>query len=136
LIAIYCFLLTRTASGGADRPCLAAAVDCADSCCPIDATALSTSALLMVVSLRRDRRFNEGMLHRLHADVGNNLTDFRSTRGAFGQGSLQIVVDLTTGTFYADVDLFNPYQDVVNWVGHAGEVVAGWFRRTPHGDQT
>lgn len=87
------------------------------------------TGLLMVVQLRRDSRFAEGTLHRLHADVGTNLTDFRSHRGAFGKGSLQIVVDLTTGQFYADVDLFSPYTDLVNFMGHTGEVIAGWWRK-------
>lgn len=94
-----------------------------------DGCVRGATGLLMVVALRRDARFAEGTLHKLHADVGDNLTDFRSYRGAFGPGSLQIVVDLTTGQFYADVDLWNPYQDAVNWVGHAGEVLSGWWRR-------
>lgn len=86
--------------------------------------------LLAVVWLREDARFSEGILFGYHRDVGDNLTDFRSDRGACGRGSLQLVIDLTTGHFWADVDVFNPYQDLVNWIGHAfGEVIPGWFRR-------
>lgn len=73
--------------------------------------------------------FASGGLHLLHPDVGDHRRDFRSYRGAFGKGSLQIVVDERTGKFYADVDAWNPYADVVNWIGHAGEVIAGRLRR-------
>ena len=80
-------------------------------------------------ALRADERFASGGLHHLHPEVGSDRADFRSYRGTFGRGSLQIVVDLQTGAFYADVDQWNPYEDVVNWVGHAGEVLKGWWKR-------
>lgn len=74
--------------------------------------------------LRRDPRFHEGSLHYLHVDVGTRRTDFRSYKGMVCRGSLQVVVDLATGRFYADIDGWNPYQDLVNWFGHAvGEVL-------------
>lgn len=85
--------------------------------------------LRMVVHvLRRNKRFTEGSLHGLHVDVGKRRTDFRSERNSVGVGSLQIVVDLESGRFYADIDKWNPYQDAVNWLGHAfGEVLPGWL---------
>lgn len=83
-----------------------------------------------VVQLRDDPRFAEGGLHALHADVGTPRTEFRSYRGCCGPGSLQIVVNLQSGAFYADVDAWNPYADAVNWLGHAfGEVIPNWLTR-------
>lgn len=79
--------------------------------------------------LREHPEFCEGVLHQLHQDVGEDRTEFRCFRGAFGKGSLQLVIDRSTGKFYADLDHWNPYEDVVNWVGHAGEVLGGWWRR-------
>lgn len=74
--------------------------------------------------------FAHGILYGFHTDVGRNLTDFRSYTGTFGPGSLQIVMDRNTGHFYADVDRFNPYQDVINAFGHLfGEVLPHLFRR-------
>lgn len=89
--------------------------------------------LKAIVMLRKDPQFTEGGLHRLHADVGDDLTEFRSDRGAFGKGSMQIVIDKTTGKFYADCDAWSPYMDLVNWVGHAGEVIGGWWKRRKQG---
>lgn len=63
--------------------------------------------------------FQEGSLHRLHADVGKRRADFRSIKGKVCPGSLQVVVDLDSGRFYCDIDAWNPYQDLVNWVGHS-----------------
>ena len=79
--------------------------------------------------LRADDRFKEGLFYGLHRDVGHALTDFRSFRGALGEGSLQIVIDKETGRFYADVDKWNPYADVVNFIGHTCEVIAGCYSR-------
>lgn len=80
--------------------------------------------------LQQDDRFASGILHGLHADVGEDRADFRSHTGALGKGSLQIVVDKQTGRAYADVDRFSPYSDVVGFLGHAfGEVIPGWFRK-------
>jgi hypothetical protein len=43
---------------------------------------------------------------------------------------MQLVIDQQTGHFHVDVDRFNPYQDVVNFFGHAfGEVLPNLFRR-------
>lgn len=81
----------------------------------------------LLAQLRKDNRFAEGLFYGLHRDVGQALTDFRSFRGVLGEGSLQIVIDKETGRFYADVDKWNPYADVVNFLGHTGEVVAGFF---------
>lgn len=93
--------------------------------------------LRAVVQLRKDKRFTEGGLHHLHKDVGLNRTEFRSDTGKLLSGSTQIVVDLTTGRFYADVDRFNPYQDAANNVGHALlEVLPGWMKPKSKGEQT
>ena len=81
--------------------------------------------------LRSDDRFKEGIGHLLHADVGKHRVDFRSHRGEFGKGSLQIVIDRKTGALYADVDAHSPYDDVVGFVAHNAEVlknkIKGWF---------
>ena len=80
--------------------------------------------------LRADPRFASGLLYQLHKDVGEDLTEFRAHPGEIGKGSLQIVIDKQTGRFYADIDGFSPYSDVVNWIGHAfGEVVPSFFRK-------
>ena len=80
--------------------------------------------------LRADPRFASGSLYQLHRDVGTDLCEFRAHPGELGAGSLQIVIDKTTGKFYADLDRFSPYTDLVNWLGHAfGEVVPGWFKK-------
>lgn len=87
---------------------------------------------LIIEQLLKDKRFASGSLHKLHVDVGLNRRDFRAFRGALGakhKGSLQIVIDEITGNFYADVDAWNPYEDVVSWVGHASEVVSHALKR-------
>lgn len=81
--------------------------------------------------LRKDARFREGLLFGLHTNVGRKLTDFRSYRGAFGRGSLQLVIDRETGKCYADVDGWNPYADLIGFVAHSGEVIGHWLRRRP-----
>ena len=86
---------------------------------------LAPSAL---VALRADPRFVEGPLHLLH-DVGAPKTEFRSERGAFGRGSLQVVVNTVNGRCVLDVDRFSPYDDVVGFLGHTGEVVVSGWRR-------
>lgn len=94
---------------------------------------------LEVISLLdRDDRFAKGLLYGLHLDVGDgrNLVDYRSYTGALGRGSLQIVIDRDTGDCWIDVDRHCPYEDVVRFIGHAGEVIAGFFawlfRRRPN----
>jgi hypothetical protein len=92
--------------------------------------------------LRQDPRFAEGPWHLLHADVGDPKTEFRAHPGEIGHGSLQIVINTHSGYFYADIDRFSPYTDVVNIGGHAfGEVVPNWiktigrlFRKKPKAD--
>jgi hypothetical protein len=84
--------------------------------------------------LKADPRFANGVFYGLHRDVGADLIDFRSYSGELGKGSLQLVVDRVTGVCYADIDGFNPYQDVVNTLGHLfGEMLPNrlrkWFRR-------
>jgi hypothetical protein len=81
------------------------------------------------VPLRADGRFIEGPLSQMHGEVGEPRTEFRSVRGSLGRGSLQIVVNTVTGRCVMDVDRFSPYDDVVGFVGHTGEVLAGVGRR-------
>lgn len=81
-------------------------------------------------SFRSSEDYASGILYGFHTDVGRNLWDYRSFTGTFGSGSLQVVMDRTTGQFHIDVDQFNPYQDVVNFVGHAFvEVLPNLFRK-------
>ena len=80
------------------------------------------------LALAADERFIEGPLGVLH-DVGSPKTEYRSVRGTFGKGSLQVVVNTVDGRCVMDVDRFSPYDDVVGFFGHAWEVVRGWFRR-------
>lgn len=80
--------------------------------------------------VKDDARFVSGPLYQLHRDVGGDLAEYRSFRGNLGSGSLQIVIDQKTGHFHCDVDTFNPYQDVVNFFGHAfGEVLPYGLRK-------
>lgn len=90
-------------------------------------TGIIVNISAFLATLRARNEWQEGSLHHLHADIGPNRADFRAHRGAFGKGSLQIVLDTNMGRCYADVDAFSPYEDVVGWLGHAGEVVKGWF---------
>jgi hypothetical protein len=87
----------------------------------------------IVDALILDARFANGVFYQLHRDdfdPGADLTEFRSYNGTLGKGSLQLVIDRRTGACYADVDKFNPYQDVVRIIGHTfGEVIPNWFRR-------
>src|SRR5512139_2615066 len=41
-----------------------------------------------------------GSLHKQHKEVGRKRRDYRSDRGVFGMGSLQIVVSRATGTVF------------------------------------
>lgn len=80
-------------------------------------------------TLAGDGNFAHGILYGLHTNVGHDLMDFRSYRGAFGKGSLQLVIDQKTGECYADVDVFNIYEDLIGVVGHSViEVVPHLFR--------
>lgn len=84
----------------------------------------------MYDQLVADGSFAKGALYGFHINEvpGGNLTDIRSYTGTFGDGSLQIVVSANSLNFYADVDRFNPYQDLVNFFGHTFlEVLPGLF---------
>lgn len=97
--------------------------------CSVESCVRAKADLDIVPALRADRRFKEGIGHLLHADVGDDRTDFRGHRGEFGKGSLQIVVDKRTGVFYCDVDGWSPYEDVIGLFAHAGEVIRNRWRR-------
>ena len=90
--------------------------------------------LAAIVALRKDVRFQEGIWHLLHPKVGKPRTEFRSNRGELQPGvenSMQIVINLQTGAFEADLDRYNT-QDVVNIIGHLfgkGGVIPNWFKR-------
>jgi hypothetical protein len=100
------------------------------ACSANGTTLFGTLDVNAIERLTTDPRFANGVFYGYHRDVGGDLTDFRSYRGAFGRGSLQLVVDRQTGQFYADIDKFNVYQDVVGFIGHAfGEVVPHWFKK-------
>ena len=90
-----------------------------------------------IVKLRADKEnFIETDLHHLHKDVGGDRVDFRGIKNKFGKGSLQIVISQETGVLYADVDKWNPAQDLVNWTGHTfGEVIPNWFKRVFKGQK-
>jgi hypothetical protein len=93
-------------------------------------TLLGTVDLTIIERLLRDERFANGIFYGLHRDVGADLIDFRSYNGTFGKGSLQLVIDQVTGMCYADLDKFNPYQDVVSVLGHMiGEVIPNRVKR-------
>ncbi len=82
--------------------------------------------------LSNDGNFANGFLYGSTPDVGRELRDFRSYTGSFGDGSLQIAISADSGNFHIDVDRFNPYQDVVNFFGHAfvevlPSLVKSWF---------
>lgn len=95
-----------------------------------DGSAIRGTIRLHVVHLlATDGRFLRGHLHHLHDEVGTPRTEWRSLNGSLGPGSLQIVLNAQTGQCYVDVDRYNPYHDLVRFVGHTGEVLRGWWRR-------
>lgn len=105
-------------------------LDCCDRYEEVGATVRGVVRLDLIAQLQADRRFACGPFHLMHADVGEPRTEFRSHTGELGDGSLQIVINTQTGDFYADVDKFSPYSDLVGVVGHFfGEVMGPWFRR-------
>lgn len=91
-----------------------------------------TVPLSLIEHLRTDKQFASGVFHLLHkADVGTPRVEFRSHRGTLQKGSLQMVINRRTGTFYADVDRFPVYSDVVGALGHFfGEVLFKRRKRT------
>jgi hypothetical protein len=86
--------------------------------------------LEIIPHLRHDARFLSGILHHLHPEVGGDRVEFRSIRGSFGAGSLQVVIGVDTERFHADIDRFSPYDDVVGFGGHAiVDVLPHWLKR-------
>ena len=72
--------------------------------------------------------FRRGILHSRHKDIGPKRVDYRSNRGSLGAGSLQVVFSKLTGVVFIDMDDFNPYEDVVSFLGHAREVCLNRLR--------
>lgn len=93
------------------------------------ATLVGNVQVGLVDLLKLDAKFANGNFYGLHRDVGGALIDFRSYNGAFGKGSMQLVISQATGDCYADIDDHNPYQDLVRFVGHTGELVSHAFKR-------
>lgn len=83
----------------------------------------------LIHELESNKKFKEGWLHGLHVNVGKHRRDFRSIKGSFGRGSLQVVIDNRTYRMYADIDKDSPYDDVVSFVLHSKDVIRNWFRR-------
>ena len=72
--------------------------------------------------------FRKGLLSNRHKDVGRARIDYRSFRGTLGRGSMQIVVSMSTGAVFIDMDRFNPYEDLASFIGHSWEVIHNRFR--------
>lgn len=83
----------------------------------------------LLTKLESNPKFKRGVLHGLHVDVGKNRRDYRAIKGSYGRGSTQVVIDSKTFVLYADVDNHSPYDDVVSFIGHSGEVIRGWFNK-------
>lgn len=77
--------------------------------------------------LSRSPQFINANLGYLHdAELGEPCFDFRSiTNGnnCLGNLSLQINIGKTSGRARADLDKFNPVQDLSSFIGHIGEVL-------------
>lgn len=74
--------------------------------------------------LQAHKDFVCGPLSALHPRVGTPRIDLRAYRRSFGPRALQFVINPDTGVGDVDLDRFNPYEDVVSILGHAGEVVS------------
>ena len=92
--------------------------------------------LKLVLLLRGDARFKEGIFHRLHPNVGKPRTEFRSHTDEFGEGSgsLQVVINTRDGFVECDCDKYGAYADLVGMVRHMAEEVIwpklkGWLGR-------
>ena len=72
--------------------------------------------------------FRRGILHRRHKDIGPKRLDYRSNRGTLGAGSMQVVFSTLSSVVFIDMDDFNPYEDVVSFLGHAREVCLNRLR--------
>lgn len=90
--------------------------------------------LKLVLLLRGDPRFKEGIFHGLHPNVGKPRTEFRSHTNEFGDGSgsLQVVINTRDGFMECDCDGWSPYSDLLGIVMHLGKEVLwpklkGWF---------
>lgn len=100
--------------------------------CEVSADSRSVDGIarpLLCDVLARDDRFLSGPLSALHPEIGSPRCDYRSLQGKFGPGSLQVVVNPETLRCHLDIDRYNPYHDLVRWIGHTGEVAGNWFRR-------
>lgn len=67
------------------------------------------------------RHYTTGPLFGFHQEMllpGTETVSYRSYNGTYGPGSLQFVVNSTSLQFHADVDNFNPNQDLVSLFGH------------------
>lgn len=80
-----------------------------------------------------DERFTAWTVEFFHSEIGRGRYDCRADRGVFGPRSLQIVIGApmigngeTVCRCYFDVDRANPHGDVINKIGHLGEVLCGW----------
>lgn len=83
----------------------------------------------LILKLKADPRFANGVFYGHHRDIGDDLLDFRSYEDTLAHDSVQIVLDKKTGRFYADIDDDNPYQDVESFVRHGYVVVRNFFGR-------
>jgi len=79
--------------------------------------------------LGNDKEFLSGRLGHLHGEQvgGEPWIDYRSIRGVFGRLSLQVVLNTDTFWAYADVDRWNPYQGVFDFMMHALTEVLPYF---------
>ena len=77
-----------------------------------------------------DRNFKHLGFSPMHGGLGRD--EFRSIKGRYGPGSLQIVIRPVSPSFdawYADIDRFNPLQDVAGFLAHQfGAVIPSFFR--------
>lgn len=89
------------------------------------------ASALILDNLDNNAYFLRGPLSALHPEIGTPRRDYRSLQGKYGPGSLQCVINPVTLKVHLDIDRYNPYHDLVRWVGHTGEVLKGWwpFRR-------
>jgi hypothetical protein len=84
---------------------------------------LSEAAKQYLSSLAaNDQSFTTGPLFGFHREIlvaGTDTISYRSYNGTYGPGSLQIVINTSTGYAHIDVDNYNPNQDLVSLFGHA-----------------
>lgn len=86
----------------------------------------------LVSRLKADHRFQYLIFVPYHKEIGVPRVEFRSHRGVLEKGSLQICINPDTDRCCIDIDRYPATSDVAGLIGHFfGEVVPGWFRRTP-----